>query len=249
MNNMIRSEFYKLFKGKSIWLVLIGLVVVSVAVPTLGSRVPGTKITGISMFQVSFNVNSYIIKFIPAFISAFFISSDFSCGVMKTIVSSGNSRSKIYASKLIVLTIPSCVIAILLPSISGAVAFIINGGGSLPDVSMVNYVLRTILLTSLYGAAYASIIVLFAMIFTDSGKSIAFLFFFFVFINIIFMLLGKLHPLFITLYNNSIFYLVNGTAMLKLTNFDLMRFIIVPIMTYAVAGSLGSMIFSRKEIK
>lgn len=248
MNNLIKSEFYKLRKDRSFWLVMVCIFAISIAFPIIKIDESGNQATGISIFMEFFQGNIYIIKLVPVFISGFFISSDYSRGVMKSIVSSGNSRSRIYAAKLFVFSVPACLFAIMCPLISGGIGAIIFGGGSLPGVSMLTYVLRTVFLTALYGIAFASIVVLFAMIFTDSGKTIGFLFFFFMSIDQFITFIGNYIPFFTDFYKNSILYQLMNTWKLQLADGELLRLIVIPVLTYVIMGVLGSIIFSKKEI-
>jgi len=56
-----------------------------------------------------------IVKLIPSILAGFFISSEYSMGTMKSIVSSGNSRVKIYFAKLLIFSIGTIMISLILP--------------------------------------------------------------------------------------------------------------------------------------
>lgn len=103
MYNLIRVEFFKLRKNRSFWTFLLALSVLSLAYPLLyyfDHRSNGEpQITYAEFLTTFISSNAYIIKFGVAILAGFFISNEYSTGVMKTIASSGNTRGRIVRGK------------------------------------------------------------------------------------------------------------------------------------------------------
>ncbi len=95
---------------------------------------------------------------------------------MKNIVSSGNSRARIYFAKLIVFSIGAVIISIIIPIfLTGTMGAYLG----FPDMPEWSYFVKTLGFIILYAAAFASLMTFFATILTDSGKAIAFMIIFF----------------------------------------------------------------------
>ncbi|KHF35208.1 ABC-2 family transporter protein [Paenibacillus sp. P1XP2] len=105
MFNLIRAEFFKLHKNRSFWTLLVALAVVSLAYPLLyyfDHRSSGEpQFTGAQFLSTFIASNVYAIKFGVAVLAGFFICNEYAAGIMKTIASSGNTRGRLFAAKLI----------------------------------------------------------------------------------------------------------------------------------------------------
>lgn len=187
MYNLIRVEFFKLRKNRSFWTFLLALSVLSLAYPLLyyfDHRSNGEpQITGAEFLTTFISSNAYIIKFGVAILAGFFISNEYSTGVMKTIASLGNNRGRLFAAKLIVFVVGAMAISLVFPVVSTVEVTLLSGFGHLLEGSTTLFKPRALGLTLLYTAGYAAIGALFTVILTDSGKTIGFSMIFFQIIN------------------------------------------------------------------
>ncbi len=101
MYNLIKSEWYKLRKDRSFRIAL------SIFWPLywhFDNLLDGDPLyTGLESFQRAISGNTFIIKVSLCILAGFFISSEYSSGVMKNMATSGNSRMKSFTAKLCVL--------------------------------------------------------------------------------------------------------------------------------------------------
>lgn len=243
------SEWYKLKRDRSFWTLILLLMMTSLFYPLLIVFDEGaTTIKVIDFYRNTIlEGNNYVIRLVPCILAGFFISSEYSIGTMKSITASGNSRAHIYFAKLIVYSIGAVLISLIFPLIfTGAVSVFLHFNG-MPGIG---YFAGTIGLTILYTIAFASMMALFATIFTDSGKAIGFMLIFFIIFDSILYLLGSLSPVFEIIYNYSVFKLfldignigtVHGAEMIQL--------VITPVVTFVAFGILGNYLFQKKEIK
>ncbi|WP_188455128.1 ABC transporter permease [Virgibacillus oceani] len=249
MGNIIKAELYKLRKDRSFWLLTLLLVVASIIYPLLIVFDEGTELFKLSDFYQSklLSANNYVIKLVPCILAGFFISKEYSFGTMKSIVSSGNSRIRIYFAKLVVFSIGAIIISLIVPVVLTGTFALYFDFQNMPEL---DYFLKTIGLIVLYAAAYASMMALLATLLTDSGKAIALMLLFFQVSESIMFQFADLIPVFEFVPNYFIFNLVweiiNASTF---NNSEMFKMIIVPVVTFAVFGLWGSFVLQKKEIK
>lgn len=248
MGNLLKSELFKLRKDRSFKTLSLILIAVSILYPLLIVFDNESEVLKVSDFYI-YNVisgNNYVLKLVPCILAGFFISSEYSIGTMKSITASGNSRMRIYLAKLIAFTVGTIVISLILPIVMTGASAIYFGFHHMPELS---YFTQTIGLILLYAAGFASIMALFGIIFTDSGKTIGFsLIFFILFDSILYTLSTKISFL-KPVFNYSVFKLLLDINNVNSGDIHWFTFIIVPIITFMVFALLGSIAFQKKEIK
>ncbi|MFJ7368052.1 ABC transporter permease [Lysinibacillus sp. NPDC098008] len=249
MNNVIKAEWYKLRKDRSLWTLLTILILISLSYPLLIIFDKNADTITVMDFyrQTILGGNNYIIRLVPCVLAGFFISSEYAIGTMKSIVASGNSRVRIYFAKLMVYSIGAILIAFVFPLVfTGAVAVFLHFNG-MPTLS---YFASTVGLTALYTSAFASIMALFATIFTESGKAIGFMLFFFLLFDSLLYTLSNFLPVFEVIFSYSIFKLFLDIGRIEtIHGIELVQLIAIPIITFIIFGILGSIVFQKKEIK
>jgi ABC-2 type transport system permease protein len=251
MDNLVKAELFKLRKDRSLWTLLLGLLASGIFYPMLiffNDGVFGADAISVKDLYAytALGGNSYIVKLVPCILAGFFISSEYSIGTMKSIGASGNSRIRIYFSKLIIFTMGAIIISLTFPIVIMIVGAILSGFNDMPTF---DYVVRTLGLTILYAAAFASIMALVSIIFTDSGKTIGFLILFFILFDSIFYALSQKFSFFEMLFDYSAFKLFLEISEFNITNDTLLKLVLVPIVTFTAFGFLGSWVFQKKEIK
>ncbi|WP_088013998.1 ABC transporter permease [Gottfriedia acidiceleris] len=248
MGNLFKTELYKLKKDRSFRTLLCILILFSLLYPFTTNIDSASKLSLDEYYIYNIlSINNDIIKLLPCIFAGFFITSEYSNGTMKSIVSSGNSRLRIYFSKLTMFSIGSVIILLILPifmTTTAAFRFDFN------DTTDWMFIFKTYGLLTIYGAAFASVMTIIATIFTDNGKTIGFLLMFFALINSLLGFIATKLTLLKTIIKNSVFmqypniYKVN-----QLDHSEVLTLIFVPILTFIVLGILGSLLFRKKEIK
>ncbi|WP_010651523.1 ABC transporter permease [Oceanobacillus massiliensis] len=249
MGNLLKTEWYKLSKERSFWVLTLFLLGVAVSYPlTLQS---GSGASGNDFYRgYILSINNEIVRLLPAILAGFFIASEYSIGTMKSIVSSGNGRIRIYFAKLSVFSIGSIIILLILPIFMMGSSLIYMDFDTMPQWS---FIFQTIGLTILYAAAFASFMALFATIFGESGKTIGFLLLFLALSGSLLEYVSAKISFLEPIITNSIF--LSQSSILAIdqigqwSNGDVLTFIVVPILTFIIFGFIGSIIFLKKEIK
>ncbi|CAH1209150.1 hypothetical protein PAECIP111893_02993 [Paenibacillus plantiphilus] len=253
MDNLLKSELFKLRKNRTFWtliIIILSLAASFVVLTYIDIRMNGEQqVTGLDYLTETFSGNNYMIKLALSILAGLFMASEYMNGVMKTIASSGNSRVRIYSAKLLVISFAAIVISLVFPATMLTLGTLLSGFGELPGISSVEYLLRSAGLTFLYAMAFASIVAFFSTVFSDSGQTIGVSLIFFLFIDTVLYTLGSYFPIIETLDNYFVFKLSMEIGELNIANDVLFKLAAVPIITYMLFGLLGAWIFSRKEIK
>ncbi|SDM81339.1 ABC transporter permease [Sediminibacillus halophilus] len=247
MGNLMKTEWFKLRNDRSLW-VLTGIIIAYAVLQTMMDRLDGGELAQLNDYYqyYALSFNEQIVSYIPCILAGFFITSEYSRGTMKSLASSGNNRTRIYYAKLVMFSVGAIIISITMPVVMTAISTIAGFPGSL-DWS---YYLQTIGLTILYAAAFASVMAVFSIMFTDSGKTIGFLLLFFMLADTLLGMISSKLAFLKPVHDNSVFQLskkiieinqLGGTEVIKVT--------VVPVVTFLVFGMVGSLIFKHKEIK
>lgn len=251
MSNLLKSELFKLRKDRIFWTLVFGLAISGGLYPILiffdGSSFNAQAASVKEIYAyIALAGNNYIARLAPCILAGFFISSEYSIGTMKSIAASGNSRLRIYLAKLLVFSLGAVIISLVFPIFMTITGSLLSGFNEVPELS---YIARTLGLTILYSLALASIMAVAAIIFTDNGKTIAFLFLFFILIDSILYALSQKFTLFEFIFNHSVFKLFLDITKFNVGSGELLNLLVVPIITYIIFALIGSIVFQKKEIK
>ncbi len=250
MGNLLRSEWFKLWKDRSYWTLLMALSGAAVFYTGLVGFDEDGVSSAMSVSdlytQAALGGNGYMIRLVPVILAGFFISSEYANGTMKSMIASGNSRLRIYSAKLIAFMAGAAILAAMFPlwlTITAAL------GSGFYDMPAWDYWVRTLLLHMLYAAGFASIMALAAIQFTDSGKTIGFLLLFFLLIDSILFFISQKVDWFRPIFDYSIFHMFNKVGHSSLTAGDWIPIVASPVLSGVAMWLLGYLVFERKEIK
>jgi len=249
MSNLLKAEWYKLKKDRSFKFLTLMLLALGVLFPLVEFDNGGPSLPLIKDYYLDsiLGTHSNIVKLIPSILAGFYISGEYAMGTMKSIASSGNSRMKIYFAKLMIFSVGTIIISLILPIFMTGASAVYFGFEEMPDWT---FYFSTLGLIVLYGAAFASIMAVFSILFTDSGKTIGFLLMFFIFVDWPLQVVAAKFPIFEPVLNHSVFKLVYDISIVNsLNTSEVLAIVLVPIGTFIVFGLLGSIIYIKKEIK
>lgn len=255
MLNLLRSEWYKLLRNRSFWLLLSLLFVSATAYvllnyfddPNDGGALSGT--TGLDMLSAAMGGNNYIIKIGLSVLAGFYISSEYATGTIKRAVASGYSRAKYITAKMIVFIFGSMLTALVFPVVNVALGAMLFGLGEIQGVSETRFILKSFALTLAFAAAFAAVTGAIATLLTDSGKTIGFAFVFYFFADGLYVMAGRHLPFVETLYEHSIFNLINHYADPEMSASRFAESLYVPALVVIAFAVIAVAIFRRKEIK
>lgn len=251
MLNLLKADFYKLRRSKSffICLGLLAAIVAYIIIDFSSSAHIKEKLSSSNLHWIymMFKEKSFLPYFLPVFQAIFItmlITSEYSTGTIKDSVSLGYSRTKIYMSKLITISVASILMmlaAIATTGISSIFVFGIYGTFSMYDFLLL---FRMLLIHALLYTAYGSIFLKIAFLIKNIGGTMAFSIFFS-------LILGSLSSVFGEGYLGRIMLLKNfsPTAIPNPQAVDIRIAIAVALSYLFLCFSIGCVTFKKQDIK
>lgn len=265
MNNLLKSDFYRLFKSRSFYIctliasLLYGLSAfiikwtydTMIKLEGFGEAADYPFKSGLSYALSSFSSGDIFL--FMAIIIAVYTASDYTHGTMKNVVSKGFSKINIYMSKLITMS-AACLIVILAMFIVGLISGAIVTG-KLTDTNPVYgtalQTLRMIGIEILLSIAVVALFIMISMLVRNTGVAIA--------INIvgviyfgrlIFQILDMIFKVKESLTRFSLME-VSSSFYNKLVDSsdDLIRAVLVGLAYLAVSTVAGIFAFKRMDVK
>lgn len=255
MTNLLKAEIFKIKRNKSFWLIIAIVTGLSALLHYLiiidWWMMSGTAFDSAGLSELNTLSTFTTLLFFNLIVSSlagFFISVEFSQnGVIKNQVISGNKRSHIFIAKFLIFSLGSIIVTILIPVVIGFLIVILFGHGDILNTANLLYLGRAFSLFILQFLGYTAIITVLAMITEDSGKTIIFSILF----SIILFVVEKLSkpPFMEMLYEHSIFYQFGEVFKHTMTNGEILKSILIGVVTLIVILLCGIFMINRKEIK
>ncbi len=260
MNNILKSDFYRLFKSKSYYIctiVALLLMVTNIFIykwqwetfsEQLGMETFPYK-DGITYGLTVFS-NGNILMIIAIF-TAIFVTAEFAHGTMKNAVSKGFSKLQIYLSKLVTMTVAVILILLVNFIVSTIAGVIVIGSLGEFTGEFVAIMFKTIGIELLLNFALTAVLVLIAMVVRNLGGVIAidiigvFSLGSLIYIALELLVDGKIKFTQYSLMNNISFYNMNTTAM----GSDYLRSTIVAVAFLVITTILGIVAFKKSDVK
>ncbi|AEY67424.1 ABC transporter permease [Clostridium sp. BNL1100] len=251
MLNLLAADFYKLRRCKSFYICLgILAAVVAYIIIDFSSSSHIKEQLSPSTFHwiyMIFKEKAFLPYFMPVLQAIFItmlITSEYNMGTIKDPVSLGFSRTKIYMSKLITISVGSLLmmlVAILFTVITSILVFGIYGSFLISDMLLV---FRMLLIQGLLYTAYGSIFLMIAFLIKNIGGTMAFAIFFS-------LILGSLGSIIGNSYFGRILLLMNfsPTAMPHPQVVDIWIAIAAALGYLILCSGVGGFTFKKQDIK
>ena|GEM_PF-2922554 len=166
MSNLLRTEFYKMFRSKSFWVILIISTVLGVMMSQDGkAHVAKDEIISISFYCTC------ILTLFPILLGALSFGNDFINRTINNEICAGHNRLKIFFCKVIVYFIGVNFIILIAPFINLILNYSLHSIHH-EFISEGGILIKTFFITALLGMASSSVIIFIAFIFRDVGKTV-----------------------------------------------------------------------------
>lgn len=255
MRNLIKAELFKLQRNKPFWVLILTITGLSALLHYLTIidwwQVTGTPFDSAGLSDLNalsaYTVPLYF-NLIVSTLGGFFIAIEFSnSGVIKNQLISGNKRSHIYIAKYLVFSLGAIIVTILIPLLIGVITLVLLGQGDILSFSNMMYLGRAYTLFTLQFLGFTAIITLLAILTEDSGKTIIFSI---VFTFIMFAVEQLSQSSFInTLYEHFIFHQFNEVFKVDMTLGEIIKSVLIGVISSMVILLCGIVTFNKKEIK
>ena len=246
MLNLLRADFYKLRRSKTFFICLgILALIVAYIIIDFGSSAhikeysPSTFHWIYMLFQVP-----YFIPLLQSIFITMFITTEYSNGTIKDSVSLGFSRTKIYMSKLVTISMGSILMmltAMLSIVITSIFVFGIYGSFLMGDLLLL---VRIFIIKSLLYTAYGSIFLMIAFLIKNIGGTMAFSIFFSLILGSLGSIVGNGY-----LGRTLLFMNFSPNAMPHQQAVDIRIAITVALLYLVLCSGIGGFIFKKQDIK
>jgi len=259
MVSILKADFFRLFKSKSFYIcALVSAVLFGLAIFVLDWSI---KVTAAQGFEMAFPYNDALSYGIVSFMDgtvhmitgifvAIFVTSEFSHGTMKNVVSKGFSKVYIYLSKLIAMTVAEYIIVFATFVTGTLCAWIVTKEFGSLSGDFGEYFFKSIGIELYLSFALIALMLMVSMSIKNMGGSIA--------INILgvmslgnilfslleYMVNGKIKFSKFSLIYNISFYTKMGAS-----GSDYIRSLIVGAVFLIVSTVLGILIFKKSDVK
>ncbi len=254
MNNLLRAELFKLGRNRVFWTLT---VVVTVAFALLHYLIAvgwwrmdnRFAEAGLELFASLALATApfYFMQFLST-LAGYFVGNEFSIGVVKNIVMSGNRRSHIFLAKFIVLALGSVLLVVVCPLVVIIGGKLLFGLGGMTDPSALGYLARAVGLFLVHLLAVVALLMLVALLAEDSGKTIIISVAIAVIISVA-ELLRPLPGMMEALYRYSIFHHLVDAFRVEMAYTDAIQSVSIGLGTLLMLGLCGNLVFRWKEMK
>ena len=201
--------------------------------------------TALEVYHSSFG--SGVIEILIGILVAALMAKEYSQGTIKNFLAYGKRREEFYLAKFtaIVVAIAIVVIAIL-PTI---VVTIINGWGQTFEFSQLLGMIKTFIASLIASSAVAALVMVIATLVKSNGATIGITVAIFIGIPIFAGFLYGIYPWFDRFYEVLPFYNSALATSVKAGNGDLLRSILIALVTIVISLLAGIRIFKSQDIK
>jgi len=256
MKNLLKSDFYRLFKSKSYYicmLVAAALIIVGLVISNALSKQDVAYATLLNKDGMSYGLKTFgdgnVIMIMSIFISIF-VTAEFSQGTMKNVVSKGFSKVQVYLSKLVTMTVATYIAFLVAFIVSVVGGSIITGKFGDFTGAFVGIAMKTIGIELLLTLAMTAVFVMIAMVFKNLGGVIAInIIGVFTFLNLIFSALQYLVDNKIKFTEFSLSYNMSLYGVDQVAGSIFLRSTIVGLVFLAVFTALGLWLFKKADVK
>ncbi len=259
MSRLLKSDFFRLFRSKSyyictaiaVFLFNLGLIAFFI-MDKASSKMEGYSSTlpkdGLTLGLYAFGDQDN--RIILAIIVGIFITSEFTHGTMKNVISKGFSRIHVYLSKLITMIVAAYMLIFATIITGTIIGSILVGGFGDFSTDILVHILKTVGIELLLYAAFVSLLVFVGMTIRNNAGTIS--------INIlgvtifiptilqIFEMISKnkIHFTYVDLASNIAIY-----ASLQSQPTEYLRSFLVAVVYFVIATAFGLLAFKKSDVK
>lgn len=203
--------------------------------------------TVLEVFHSAFGVG--VTEILMGIFVAAFLAKEYSNRTIKNALSYGKKRSKFYLSKFGAIVIGIAIILACLVVIPTVGSGIINGWGETFKVSQIGGIIGTFIAALLSNASVVAIIMIIAIAIKSNGGTIGISVGIFILLPTVGSFLYGINKVFDKIYEVTPFYNVQLSTSIYASNGDLIKSVIVSLITIVLSLLIGNEIFKKQDIK
>ena len=203
--------------------------------------------TSIEVYHASFG--SGVIEIIIGILVGALIAKEYSQGTIKNFLAYGKRREEFYLAKFVSMVIAVTIILAVMTILPTIVVTLMNGWGKAFEISQLLGMIKTFVASVIAGLAVAALAMIIATLVKSNGATIGITVAIFIGIPTLARFLYGIYPWFDRVYEVLPFYNSALATSIKAGNGDLLRSVIISLVTIAISLFVGIKIFKSQDIK
>lgn len=203
--------------------------------------------TSIEVYHASFG--SGVIEIIIGILVGALIAKEYSQGTIKNFLAYGKRREEFYLAKFVSMVIAVTIILAVMTILPTIVVTLMNGWGQAFEISQLLGMIKTFVASVIAGSAVAALAMIIATLVKSNGATIGITVAIFIGIPTLAGFLYGIYPWFDRVYEVLPFYNSTLATSIKAGNGDLLRSVIISLVTIAISLFVGIKIFKSQDIK
>ena len=203
--------------------------------------------TSIEVYHASFG--SGVIEIIIGILVGALIAKEYSQGTIKNFLAYGKRREEFYLAKFVSMVIAVTIILAVMTILPTIVLTLMNGWGQAFEISQLLGMIKTFVASVIAGSALAALAMIIATLVKSNGATIGITVAIFIGIPTLAGFLYEIYPWFDRVYEVLPFYNSALATSIKAGNGDLLRSVIISLVTIAISLFVGIKIFKSQDIK
>ena len=203
--------------------------------------------TSIEVYHASFG--SGVIEIIIGILVGALIAKEYSQGTIKNFLAYGKRREEFYLAKFVSMVIAVTIILAVMTILPTIVLTLMNGWGQAFEISQLLGMIKTFVASVIASSAVAALAMIIATLAKSNGATIGITVAIFIGIPTLAGFLYGIYPWFDRVYEVLPFYNSALATSIKAGNGDLLRSVIISLVTIAISLFVGIKIFKSQDIK
>ena len=203
--------------------------------------------TSIEVYHASFG--SGVLEIIIGILVGALIAKEYSQGTIKNFLAYGKRREEFYLAKFVSMVIAVTIILAVMTILPTIVVTLMNGWGQAFEISQLLGMIKTFVASVIASSAVAALAMIIATLAKSNGATIGITVAIFIGIPTLAGFLYGIYPWFDRVYEILPFYNSALATSIKAGNGDLLRSVIISLVTIAIALFVGIKIFKSQDIK
>lgn len=203
--------------------------------------------TSIEVYHASFG--SGVIEIIIGILVGALIAKEYSQGTIKNFLAYGKRREEFYLAKFVSMVIAVTIILAVMTILPTIVVTLMNGWGQAFEISQLLGMIKTFVASVIAGSAVAALAMIIATLVKSNGATIGITVAIFIGIPTLAGFLYGIYPWLYRVYEVLPFYNSALATSIKAGNGDLLRSVIISLVTIAISLFVGIKIFKSQDIK
>ena len=203
--------------------------------------------TSIEVYHASFG--SGVIEIIIGILVGALIAKEYSQGTIKNFLAYGKRREEFYLAKFVSMVIAVTIILAVMTILPTIVVTLMNGWGKAFEISQLLGMIKTFVASVIAGSAVAALAMIIATLVKSNGATIGITVAIFIGIPTLAGFLYGIYPWFDRVYEVLPFYNSALATSIKAGNGDLLRSVIISLVTIAISLFVGIKIFKSQDVK